>query len=199
MATSESTSLGGMPPGYREVLYWKIGDSRRRLIAMQILAVPLLFITGILFFGLAWTIGRLPERFDLVPVGLVLTLASLAVTIVLHEWIHGLTMRLLGAQPQYGVMWDKLMFYATSPGYAYRRVGFVAVAVSPLLALSLAAVLGMMLLAGSPWVAVLAICATTNASGAIGDLWILSVILRYPAYAFVVDERDGVRIFLPPA
>ncbi len=89
------------------------------------------------------------------------------------------------------------MFYATSPGHVYRRAGYIVVALAPLLVLSLVAVLGMMLFAGSVWVVLLALCATMNASGAIGDLWIVTVILRYPPHAYLVDERDGVRIFLP--
>ncbi len=199
MSTRLATSLKGLPPGYGEVLYWKITDSRARWVALQLLAIPLFFVMAALFFGLALTIGRMPDRLDLAPGGLVLVLGALAITIVLHEWVHGLTMRMLGARPEYGVMWDKLLFYATSPGYAYRRAGYIAVALAPLGVLSVLAVLGMRLLAGSPWVAILALCAVVNASGAIGDLWFSTVVLRYPPHAFVVDEKDGVRIFLPQA
>jgi hypothetical protein len=53
------------------------------------------------------------------------------------------------------------------------------------------------LLAGTPWVLPLAVSAAINAAGAVGDLWISRVVLRYPKESFVMDERDGVRIFLP--
>ncbi len=187
----------GVPPGYQEVLYWKISDKPSRLVALQILAIPLLVLTGGIFFGLASILGALPGGFSFSTGGVILAIVSIVLTIILHELVHGITMRALGARPQYGVMWDKLMFYATSPGHAYRRAGYIAVALAPLLALSVVAVLGMMLFAGSAWVVLLALCATMNASGAIGDLWILTVVLRYPSHAYVVDERDGVRIFLP--
>ena len=31
---------------------------------------------------------------------------------------------------------------------------------------------------------------------AIGDLWIAIIVLRYASTAYVIDERDGVRVFL---
>jgi hypothetical protein len=34
-----------------------------------------------------------------------------------------------------------------------------------------------------------------NAGSAIGDLWMLLVVLRYPASAIVRDEEDGIRIY----
>jgi len=55
----------------------------------------------------------------------------------------------------------------------------------------------MMALMGTAWVALFAFCATINAGGAIGDLWIAKIVLRYPASAYIMDERDGVRVFLP--
>jgi hypothetical protein len=92
-----------------------------------------------------------------------------------------------------------MMFYATSPGFAYPRSQFIAVALAPLVVLSLLAILGMVALAGTAWVVLFAFVATFNAAGAVGDMWITAVVLRYPPHAFVVDERDGVRIFLPAA
>jgi len=31
----------------------------------------------------------------------------------------------------------------------------------------------------------------------VGDLWITTIVLRYPATAYVIDEKDGIRVFLP--
>jgi Putative zincin peptidase len=89
------------------------------------------------------------------------------------------------------------MFYATSPGYAYRRNDYVVTALAPFVFLSTLFVLGMWLLQGTLWVALLGICGVLNAAGAIGDMWISMIVLRYPATALVMDERDGMRVFLP--
>jgi hypothetical protein len=88
------------------------------------------------------------------------------------------------------------MFYATSPGYAFRRNDYLVVILAPLVGLSLLAL--MVILFAPPEVALLlALCATVNGAGAVGDLWILLITLRYPERAYVMDERDGMRIFLP--
>jgi hypothetical protein len=36
-----------------------------------------------------------------------------------------------------------------------------------------------------------------NAGGAIGDLWMVGIVLRYPPHALVRDEADSIRIYLP--
>ena len=39
--------------------------------------------------------------------------------------------------------------------------------------------------------------AYVNASGAIGDVWITTIVLRYAPAARIVDERDGIRVYFP--
>jgi hypothetical protein len=87
--------------------------------------------------------------------------------------------------------------YATAPGFAFRRNSYLVVSLAPLICLSILAILGMMALMGTAWVALFALCASINAAGAIGDLWITRIVSRYPANAYIMDERDGIRVFLP--
>ena len=42
-------------------------------------------------------------------------------------------------------------------------------------------------------------CAALNVGSAIGDMWLVRVALGYPPAAYVVDEKDGVRVFMPEA
>ncbi|MHB1295748.1 MAG: DUF3267 domain-containing protein [Anaerolineae bacterium] len=89
------------------------------------------------------------------------------------------------------------MAYATAPGHAFTRAQYVVVGLTPLVGLTLLALLGMYLLAGTFWVVFFALCATLNAAGAVGDLWLLGIVMRYPSSALLVDERDGTRVLLP--
>lgn len=118
-------------------------------------------------------------------------------TFVLHELTHGLAMWMFGASPKYGIIWKGLMLYATSPGHAYHLNNYLAIALASFIFISALVVLGIWLLQGTLWVALLAICGIINASGAIGDLWMTMIVFRYPASAYVMDERDGIRVFLP--
>lgn len=188
---------GSLPDDYREVLYWTVKEKPIRAIFLQILSVPLFVIFGLIFFSVAISLGKLQARlqFGLGEIGLVFV--GILLTFVLHELTHGVVMRLLGAKPRYGILWKQAMFYATAPGYAYRRNNYLQIALAPLFVLSVLVILGMWLLSGTFWVALLGLCGTINASGAIGDMWMTIIVLRYAATAYVMDERDGIRVFLP--
>ena len=187
---------GGVPPNFRETLHWQITQSSWRLTVVNLLAVPTLVVFGILFFGWAALFNRLTlnARYG-VNYGVDFVVAIVAM-LVLHEALHGLAMVAYGARPRFGILWQALMFYTTAPGYAFRRNDYVVVVLAPLVGLSLLALMGVVV--ASPSAALLLVgVATLNAAGAVGDIWILSVVLRYPAHAYVMDEKDGLRIFLP--
>lgn len=190
-------SSGSLPDNYQEVLYWRITGQPVRMIALNILGIFLLVVFSWIFSALAASLGRLPSYFDFNLLSLGMIILGILLTLILHELTHGMVMRVFGARPQYGVLWKQLMFYATSPGFAYRRNDYVIIALAPLLFISALVVLGMWLFQGTLWVALLVICGVVNASGAVGDMWITAIILRYATTAYVIDERDGMRVFLP--
>ncbi|MEP7133862.1 MAG: DUF3267 domain-containing protein [Chloroflexota bacterium] len=189
-------SLGTLPDDYQEVLHWTITENPVRVIILQVLSIPLFIILGLIFLQMAISLGRLPSRiqFGLVESGI--ALGGILLTLVFHELTHGLVMKIFGAKPSYGILWKQAMFYATTPGFAYQRNSYLQIALAPLIALSSLSVLGMWLMGGTAWVAFCALCGVINASGAIGDLWMTIIVLRYPVSAYVMDERDGIRIFL---
>ncbi len=189
-------SLGSLPDGFHEVLYWTIKENPGRMILLQILAVPLLLLSTAVFCGFAAGLGTLPSSLAFGLGEIIAVILTVVITIVLHELAHGIAMQRFGAQPRYGALWKQAMFYATAPGYAFRRNDYVQIALAPLILLSVLSILGMWFLSGTFWVIVLAIAGIINATGAIGDLWITGIVLRYPASAYIMDEKDGVRVFL---
>ncbi len=179
--------------------YWRVTGKPARMLSIQIMAVISLVIFGFVFFRLAVGLGKLPAQltFGLGEIGAVLLGILLAMG--LHELTHGLVMQMFGAKPKYGILWKEMMLYATSPGYAYPRTSYIVIALAPFVFISSLVIIGMWLLPGTLWVPLLAICGIFNASGAIGDMWMTIIVLRYPATAYVMDERDGLRLFLPIA
>lgn len=196
MPNSNISSSGSLPDNYQEVLYWTIKDDPKRAILLQIVSVPLFILSGLVFSRLAVSLGKLPSPLTFGPGEIGIVILTILFTIVLHELAHGIAMQMFGAQPRYGVLWKYAMFYATAPGYAFRRNDYIQIALAPLWIVSLLAILGMWYLSGTFWVAALAIGGVINASGAIGDLWITAIVLRYPVTAYVMDEKDGIRVFL---
>ncbi len=187
---------GSVPGNFQQVFRWSIQEKPFRTFMIQLMAVPLCILAWFASTYLGRVIGNLNGIFQIGLLEIVAGVAGYAVTIILHELVHGQTMRLFGARPRYGAMLTHLLFYTTAPGYGFRRNSYILVAVAPLVVLSCLAVPGMVLLQGTVWVLLLAFCATMNWAGACGDLWMISVVLRYPKTAFVVDERDGFRVLL---
>ena len=187
---------GAVPARYREVLYWRITQSTWKLTVVNLLSLVMLAVVGAVFVGWVVLLNRMPKTLNLQLPQAVIVIVAVVATLVLHELAHGLAMVAYGARPHFGVLWQGLMLYATSPGYAFRRNDFLVVTLAPLVGLSLVAL--MVILFMPPEAALLvALCATVNGAGAVGDLWILLITLRYPERAYVMDERDGMRIFLP--
>jgi hypothetical protein len=188
---------GSLPDNYQEILNWKVTEKRSRVISLNILGVLLFVVFGFIFFNLAIRLGKLPSQgeYGLRETGL--AFAGILLTFVVHELTHGLFMRIFGARPRYGILWKGMMFYATAPGYAYHRNNYIVIVLAPLVCITILVVLGMWLLQGTLWVALLGIIGTINASGAIGDMWMTRIVLRNPSKALVIDERDGIKVFLP--
>ncbi len=189
------TAFTNAPENYEEVLYWKLTTNTKVLIAVNILSVPLLIIACVLFFG--WASLWRPLSSAITGSRGLLTVLGIIVVLVLHELTHGLAMQRYGAKPKYGVLWTGLMFYATSPGYAFRRNDYLVVALAPLVVLSFLSFILLALPIGIGAVIPIAICAAINAAGAIGDMWITGIVLRYPPHAYIVDEKDGMRVLMP--
>jgi len=182
---------------YGQVLYWKLSDHKMLLVALNVVGVLLIGGAFAMFAAWArlWHSGNLSTA--MTTWQMMGIWVGIALTIVLHELTHGLALRSYGARPKYGVMWKEMMFYATAPGHAFRRNAYLVIALAPLVGLS---VLGLILLALPlpGWLLwIIIFCASLNAGSAIGDLWLVRVALGYPPVALIVDEKDGLRVFMP--
>jgi len=195
LITGSISPPGTVPPDYHEVLYWRISSRRGHVLAINLLAFVMLFLFGYVFIFFVLLFGHPPAggEIDLLPL-----VPGVIFLIPAHELAHGIAMRVYGARPRYGFLWKELMFYATAPGYAFRRNQYLVVSLAPLVSLSLLACCAILLLAGSEFytAAVVAILAAVNGGSSAGDLWMSAILLRYPPHAYVVDERDGMRVFL---
>ncbi len=186
-----------LPENYHEVLYWKLSQHKSLVATLNIVG---LLLMGLAFVPLcAWVRLWRPAIATLKIQGpeVFVMLFGIALTIVAHELTHGLALRSYGARPRYGVMWQEMMFYATAPGYAFRRNAYIVIALAPLVGLSVAA-LALLMLPLPEWLMLTVVfCSALNVGSAIGDMWLVRVALGYPKWAYIVDEKDGLRVFMP--
>lgn len=192
---SQNSTLGKPPSNYTEVLYWKITEEPRRLIIMNFLPILLALAFGIGFFIIIRMFGGSPQL-ALSNTEILIFVIGIPIILALHEFVHGILMQRFGAKPRYGFWRQGLMFYAKASGYAFRRNQYALIVLAPLLSLSVLMCLGILLLAGNSIVWILALWAIVNASASSADVWISALLLKYPRSAYIVDERDGMRILL---
>ena len=126
--------------------------------------------------------------------GLLLIGAAIAI-VVLHEFVHGVTMSAFGARPRYGIKWELMAAYAVARDHLFARNAFLAVALMPLATLTpLLWIATWWLPSGGFWMAA-ALAGVLNTVGAVGDLFMSWKVSRYPSSARVLDEEDGLTIY----
>lgn len=195
--TTEPTPPTNLPDGYQQVLYWKLSEHKMLLFVLNLVGLALMVLVA-MPLGV-WTHQWHPAGVStrMRPLEVLGLMACVALTIVVHELTHGVVLRYYGARPQYGVMWKEMMFYATAPGHAFRRSHYLVIALAPLVGLGLLGVLLLILPLPGWLIWTVIFCTALNTGSSIGDLWLVRVTLAYPPSAYIVDERDGLRVFMP--
>ncbi|MBN1202130.1 MAG: DUF3267 domain-containing protein [Anaerolineae bacterium] len=195
MWNQAANPVTALPANYRQVYYLRLTE-RGRLLWLNVLSLVPLAISGVVVIILliAYHSVGAPLVIDALP-GELPTLYGMALVLLvlpLHEWLHGLAIRRVGHRPRYGVR--LLVLFATADGAYFRRGEFIQVSLAPLVVISAAGLFLMLFLplGLAQWIA---LAVMMNAAGAIGDLWMALVALRFDPSVLVQDEEDAMRIF----
>lgn len=167
--------------------------SRPVVLTWIVLALPL-FLLGIWLFGAVYLLTHGLQEFS-IGIGIPELLVLLVITtglLVLHELVHALAMRRMGAAPSFGA--DILLkiapvLYTTAPGHQFSRREYLVVALAPMVVVS---GLGAVWVAMGPFGKELVQPLALHLGGCIGDVWVAGLILREPADTTFEDRPDGV-------
>ncbi|MFN8373925.1 MAG: DUF3267 domain-containing protein [Anaerolineae bacterium] len=191
-----------LPAAYHEVGYYTANDPQilLRLNLLSLLPLFAAYVGMSLWFSFvrsgrgSWDVGS--AWVDVI--GLVFALFGV---LLLHEWLHGIAIAFYGHKARYGAKFATLgrlkipiMLYATTDNGLFRRYEFMVIALTPLIAITVLSMLAAFILPDR-WHFYLTLAAALNAGGAIGDLWMTWVVLRYPVSALVRDEADSIRVY----
>lgn len=168
-----------------------------QMLPMARLSLRLFLFGGIFFIvlNLAAYTWRTGQRGASLNPGLVFlwigtNILSYIVVLPIHELLHGITITLLGGKPHYGT---KMPFalYCGAKDQIFARNYYLAIALAPLVVISLAAIILTLLAPGlSPFVL---FASVGNVSGAAGDLWAVRRLRTLPPSALVEDLETGYR------
>jgi len=201
---AQRSALNALPPGYTFTERLEI-SSRKIFVLLNLVGLIPLFLGAIFFFG----VDRLFAALRIMPLlslpfddttrVLIAVLTAVLVVPLLsfHELCHGVAFQVFGAHPRYGVNFRKAVAYARADQYFLHRNGYIVVALTPLVVISILVFI-LMALTGGGLRFVVALMGAANAGGAVGDLWFTAVCLRYPNSLLVRDFGEGAELFMPP-
>jgi hypothetical protein len=118
--------------------------------------------------------------------------------LVLHEGLHGLGFAVFGGRPKFGLMIRGGIpyAYATCPGRVFTRTQYLVIGALPLVVIDVA----VLPLAGFPAAAMDGMLAAAfNTAGAVGDLWMLALVLQTPRGTRFLDPDGTSMAALLPA
>ena len=173
--------------------------TRRVVIEWTVLGTGVGFVAAFVFATIyAGATGQPELGFQLteptaIVVGFGLLVLSIVGVIVVHELIHATAIWRFGGKVSFGVGVAQFVLpyaYVTTTQRLTRNQ-FVIVALAPLVVITSVGVLLMVALD----VPLLVVPLAVNAGGAIGDLWMVGILRRYPPNVVVEDAVTGVRIY----
>ncbi|WP_336360506.1 DUF3267 domain-containing protein [Haladaptatus sp. ZSTT2] len=146
-------------------------------------------VTGKTVGGIVIESGNTGSVVTTLVVGLVLIIG----VIVVHELIHGVAMSHYGGNPRYGtgVAYFVLPYAYATADTEFTRNQFIVIALAPLVIITAVGV-PIMLIFDLP---LLLLALAINIAGAVGDLWMVSVLSRFPADVDVVDTMTGLAVY----
>lgn len=169
---------------------------RATLATWNVLALALL-VVGLVTFGVTWAMATGGGSFSFEGANLLLAvIATVTLTLLLmalHEGVHGVAIRACGARPQFGsAMMGGVVpvLYATAPGAWFTRRQFTAIALSPAVVLTAAAV---EIIAVVPYGGWLVVPAAIHLGGCVGDFGMTAIVARQPLGTMVEDLKTGMR------
>ena len=183
-----------LPAGYKEILSINLQkDKKLALIInvvgfflMLVMAVPMHFVVPIsTLFDMSDGIGAYAVRF-------VVIIISLIAYIILHEIVHGITMRLCGTKKiKYG--FTGLYAFAGSDDY-YDKKSYIIIALAPVV------VWGIILaiincIVPENWFWVVYVIQISNISGAAGDAYVTAKFSKLPEDILVTDCGVGMTVY----
>ena len=190
--------IRNLPDNYHQVARIDLKENIKLGVALNLAGIPLFFAAGWFFLQIISWIR--PDAAELWGVlggfrNLVIVLVGIFIIVFIHEMVHGLFFWFFTRErPRFAF---KLAYaYAAAPDWFIPRNQYLVVGLSPLIVLSLVAILLFIFL--PPYgVGLVLVLASFNVAGAVGDLAISGWLLMKKSDLLINDSGDAATIFGP--
>jgi hypothetical protein len=162
-----------------ELMYFVVSHVRPKSLPMQLFYLMNVPLLGYIFFKIYQVIFIAPVNwFYLVGIMLLGLLFFGLIVIPLHEILHVVAFRLLGARKtSIHAQWSRMLFYAIADKFVMNSVEFIFLALFPFVLINLALIAGVILLHGEYKVISL-VTLFFHFTGCIGDFALLSYLYQ---------------------
>lgn len=187
-------SYTDLPEGYREILAVDLQKNKKLAIGVNVaaFAVAIVMIVAAAFFVPLSTLFDMSEGIGLYFIRMGVLMVGLVAYIVLHELVHGVTMRLCGTKKiKYG--FTGLYAFAGSSDY-YSKKAYILIALAPVAFWGVVLVVLSVLLPQG-WFWVVYMIQISNISGAAGDFYVTLRFMRLPDDILVKDYGVGMTVY----
>lgn len=183
-----------LPENYKKIFSINLQTDKKKaflinglaLIISAVMAVPMLFYKSITsLFDMSQGLIAYTTRFAVL-------LVSLIAYIILHELVHGITMKLCGTKKvKYG--FTGLYAFAGSEDY-YDKKSYIAIALAPVIVWGIIiAIINIFVQDSYFWVVYL--LQIMNISGAAGDFYVTARFSKMPKDILVKDSGVGMTVY----
>lgn len=185
-----------LPECYQQTGALDLSKDKRLAVSLQIAAVLLFVVSVAMFVQLALFLRQQDEltfSFGTDFATLFGFVLVLVLTGLVHEAVHGVCFWLLTKDmPRFGF---KLLYaYAAAPRWYLPRSSYLAIALAPLVAITVTGLVLVPFVAAS-WLPLVLMSLVLNFVGSVGDLAIVAWLLGKQQAAYINDYGDGVAIF----
>jgi hypothetical protein len=189
-----------LPERYADIHIFDIRSDRKLLVYLNITAL-------VLFLPLAWfylilSVSLNPNAANMLqiisPPGSAVThllgyLGSAALFIILHEFVHGIFFGVITREmPKFG--FRGTYAFAAAPKWFIPRNPYIWIGISPLIVLSFGGIFLIPILPISLLYAYI-FGLVINATGAIGDVYIVAWLLLQPGETLISDQGDMIVVY----
>lgn len=187
-------AVTNLPEGYEEIYVVDLQKDKKiallingiAIVIAVLMIVPACFYVPVTsLFDMSEGIGEYFLRFGVL-------MGAMVLYMVLHELVHGITMKLCGTKKvKYG--FTGMYAFAGSDDY-YDRSGYITIALAPVILWGVVLVV-INCFVPTEWFWVVYFVQISNLSGAAGDLFVTVRFSRMPADILVKDSGVAMRVF----
>ncbi len=187
-------ALNLLPEGYKEVLSINLQKDKKLALIVNLIGLVVMLAMGVPmhFYIPISTLFDFSQGFGAYCARFVVMIISLVLYLVLHELVHGITMKMCGTKKvKYG--FTGMYAFAGSDDY-YDKKSYIIIALAPVVVWGIVLAI-INCLVPENWFWVVYFIQISNISGAAGDIYVTAKFSKLPNDILVQDSGVGMTVY----